>query len=244
MELPVKINSYADHKSLGQRKNQLIWDGGPAREIMELSKAMFDFMVERAPVFAHVERASDHYSLVKRYLSPAPFWLRHLAVWHMWRAMVHAKLAFQYNVLDSDQTDVVSTILVKAPKWLGGDPHGATRLINKSLLSKKEMSPHTKAFLLIRYGDAGMKLGKSSAEVAKYYDEAEKLVPQIVDERQKCRVLAAIGFFRVDHFKSDSDIALGMTLVANAAALSRKVSKDQHMKIEAEMQKRGMLIRY
>lgn len=221
---------------------EAIWNRGNAREIMKGARFRFNtagagVSLDRA-VEAHVALASTHYSLVKRYLSPAPIWLRHLAVWHMWRAMVHAKLAFQYNVLDPDQTDVVSTILVKAPKWLGGDPHGATRLINKSLLSKKEMSPHTKAFLLIRYGDAGMKLGKPSTEVVKYYDEALRLEGTITDDRQRCRVLAAIAFFKIDHDPYLSSGISGTVLIREAAELAKKVSRDQYEKILVECKKR------
>lgn len=219
---------------------EAIWNRGNAREIMREARKRFrEELAKGNHTSAHTALASAHYSLVKRYLSPAPIRVRHLAVWHMWRAAVHANEVRGSN-LDFDQVDVVSTILSKAPWWLGGDASTALSLVTRALINERDygmpMVPHTKAFFLIRRAEIYMKWGMHAIQVEGCYDAASRLLPDITDERQKCRVLSAIGFFEFDTL----GVNYGQQAIAEALGIAHRVSRDQYDKILTEAWKRGM----
>lgn len=185
---------------------------------------------------AHVALASTHYSLVKRYKRADP-----RAIWHAWRAVEHARSTYKIWFSNYDQMDVVSTILSKVPRFLRGHAGLAYRVVELALVNAKPegwepMKPHTRAFLLIRRAEIETKLGKQAFMVEIYYDQARKLIPDITDERQKCRILSAVGFFQFDSFGANR----GWELIAAAIGIAHRVSKDQYEKILAEAGKRRM----
>jgi hypothetical protein len=196
-----------------------IWQRGDARKIMEEERKRFknvwQFDAENEghrPVSAYVSLASTHYSLVKRYLSPAPIWMRPLAVWHMWRAAVHAKSADKLTLNTPEQIDVVSRILMKAPRFLGGNLKRAHKLVTSALdyvpvsEPQDEILPHTRALMLCTLGELEFALGGDFSEASQHMIDALKLADEMMKEsdelqakRQFIRVQKSVGLFFADN---------------------------------------------
>lgn len=245
---------------------EAIWKRADVHEIMREARLRFDMVMNPGKYFrggsfpneakkasAHVELASAHYSLVKRYRKP---WLLHVAAWHMWRAVVHARKAEHLGLVNFDQVDVVSTILFQAPWWLGGSFGKAYRLVDIALTCVKptgwpEMVPHTRALLEIGCGKmdlaVGRRVGANTMDRAeRHFRQAISLREEILNEpdqlmakRQWCRVASAAGFFLWDNFGGEVGLE-GLQLVTEAAELAREVSPDQFAKIMQECRKRGV----
>jgi hypothetical protein len=239
-----------------------IWQRRSAREIMREARRRFAESVEfipsefeqpPKPASAHVALASAHYSLVKRYMKPR--WKLPLAVWHLWRAAIHARMADKLGLQSYDQTDVVSTILVKAPRLLGGNLRRGEEIIMYALTSvsttpeQEVMKPHTRVFLLIRLGEIDMKQSGDVRNATIYYKRAQQYVEDITDEQQECRVLRSIGVFYIEHGDGFDEWQEGRFLLRNALKIARGVSQDQLEVIKAElprlekiMDRRGLLL--
>ncbi|MBX4206557.1 hypothetical protein KW784_02105 [Candidatus Parcubacteria bacterium] len=115
-------------EGLRKKKNELIWNRGPAREIMRLARIIFREVSKEDLPGAHVMLASDHYSLIKRYMEGR--FAKFLAAWHGWRATWNVNVALGLRSgpqWSSAQIDVISRIMAKVPKKLGGDPNESWR---------------------------------------------------------------------------------------------------------------------
>ncbi len=233
---------------------EAIWNRGKAKEIMWEARFQYEVTMlteVRGEDKAHTQLASAHYSLIKRYLSPAPLWMRFLALWHMWRAVVHAKKVKSFK--DYNTVDVVSAIFAKAPRWFGDELLRKSHSLAYEALSGKKMLPHTRAFLLIRCGETEIKLGSSLDEVRRYYEAAAQLKDSIVTEtdgvmasRQWCRIAQSIGQYYWDlaekthKFSGESLAFKGSMYMKEALVYARKYSPDQEMKILSELKRRNM----
>lgn len=190
------------------------------------------------PPSAHVALASAHYSLVKRYMSPK--WKLPLAVWHLWRATSHARKADSLGLQNYDQMDVVSTILAKSPRLLGGALHYAHKILVEALYGvnvtarQEVMKPHTRALMLVSLGEIEMKLGAPLAAV-RCYKSTEQVLPDITDERQKCRVMRSLGTFYVEHGEGFDEWQEGRFLLTDAIKIARVASYDQLEAIHTEL---------
>ncbi len=224
-----------------------IWQRKSARQIMKEARKRFrELEAVGDYAGASTQLGSVHYSLIKRYLSPEPIWVRFLAVWHMWRAVFHAhRVSFGLMPRTFNQVDVVTTILSKAPKWLGGDVETAHALALSAFampwLYEGEMSLHTRALLLIRLGELGLEVKKKQTpwEVESNYSQALDIATAVSDQQQLCRILSSVGFFYVDYpelGKRDQ----GIDNLEYALAIAYAVSKDQEGKILGECRKRGI----
>jgi hypothetical protein len=245
-----------------------IWQRGNARKIIKEAKKRFRES-ERAGDYAGASTAyaSTRYSLAKRYLAPAPLWLRPLAVWNMLVAIYHARRVSDGLMPRTfDQVDVVSRILSKAPSWLGGDKQTAKALIVNVFNyipvnePQDEMLPHTRALMLVTLGEIELALGKKldDYEPFKAYEAAKALKSSILAEsdkqlaeRQWCRVIAACGFYWVDLAtyldrvkKGRADTShlhrTGWLDVHEALGIAQRTSADQCAKIVVEMHRRRM----
>ncbi len=206
------------------------------------------------PTGAYVELASTHYSLVKRYISPAPIWKRYLALWHMRKAVIHVRQAEMSGLSDYNQIDVVSTILRKAPRWLGGSPMRALQLIEKALgysdqapNESAEMFPHTRALLLVGLGECELIIGLQLTRAACRFDDALALENKIFAEsdkemaqRQWVRILFAVGIFFFDNPITRETKAKSVHCLTRARVLAKQSSFDQYKKISQECAKRGL----
>ncbi|OHB10864.1 MAG: hypothetical protein A3H60_01915 [Candidatus Zambryskibacteria bacterium RIFCSPLOWO2_02_FULL_44_12b] len=227
--------------------SEKIWGRGSAWQIMAEARKRFRAGVNQDPPGAYIALASAHYSLIKRYMD---WWLRPLALWHMWQAVWNVNGAFTTfrdvsASFSADEVDVITTILAKTPSWLGGDRVCAISLLNSALYldpNRDTMKPHTRALMLVTLGGIEWQVG-CQEDAWKHYAEARALVPAIEAEdlpdrdRQLVRVLSAVGFFYYDH-SSQRDLA--WELLTQALDLSTLVSKDQAKKIIAECDKRRM----
>jgi hypothetical protein len=259
---------------LTDQHKENIWHAKSARQIMKEARQRFsaDQEVEKNPgkyvivmeptTSAHVGLASTHYSLVKRYLAPEPLWKRFLALWHMWRAAVHANKADQLGLKNADQVDVVSAILSKTPQWLGGNVVRAKLLIYKALASEfGKLNPHTRALLILSLAGIEHKEGMAldSYWVRARYEEARNLKEEILSEpdnlmakRQWIRIASTIGFYYLDlasylesgpnehGFNVDALHYKGSDLILEALQLARKYSDDQVNKITAGLRTRDL----
>lgn len=182
---------------------EAIWGRGEARKIMKEARSHFRNVppTETDKVAAYVALASVHYSLIKRYSKGIR---KMIGAWHAWRAVSHARIARLYGLTNADQVDVVSRILLKVPKFLGGNPSITWGLILDSLTNEKssKISPHTNALLLITLAEIEMKMG-SSYDVQKLrIERALALEGRILGEpsaviakRQLCRVFREAAMF-------------------------------------------------
>ena len=177
-----------------------------------------------------VELAVRHYSLVKQYM--APRWKTPLAAWHLWRAAVHAKLA-TWSLIEGDQVDVVSRILFKAPRWLGGNRDLARALLESELSplrSAPRTQPHTRALMYITLGEIMLDM-KYLAEGKAHFSEARAMEPFISDDKQRCAVLIALGNFYLEH---DHDVD-GMEFLERAIPLAVNHAPDQVPEIRGSL---------
>ncbi|MBX4195804.1 hypothetical protein KW796_02530 [Candidatus Parcubacteria bacterium] len=244
---------------------EAIWNRGDAREIMREARRRFrvlmrDSEFEHTPD-PHVALASTHYSLVKRYKKFDP-----RAIWHAWRAAKHANAAANldavshYKNITPDQADVLSTILTKVPKPLGGSLSRARSIARVALHRAEEMLPHTYAFLILRLAEIDLALGFAKGVVLDKYIRAKSLKESVLSEedkvmakRQWCRIASAIGLFYIDileedvgRYADDRITCEGEELLVEALRLSREVldgrqlSRDQELKILIELRNRGI----
>lgn len=231
--------------------SEAIWQQRSAREIMKEARRRFR-VCEDDSEFAgsaqnHVGLASVHWSLVKRYNG----WKMPLAVWHILRATAHARTALKRGGLDFNQVDVVTSILGKAPRWLGGDPRGARTLICETLAyvpvaePQDEMLPHTRALLHVSLANIENRMGKinsamwNTERALQLRNAIEREEPRRHAQQQLCRVLAACGFFYWD-LGGHSNEDRGRALLQDAAWHAKTVSRDQFHKIRRECKKRGI----
>lgn len=225
------------------RLSELIWQRGSAREIMQEVRMGFRARFDANPSAAHVEVASVHYSLAKRYMS---WWQLPLVLWHLRQAVANVvnAMVLDDNPLERltpEQIDVVTTIFAKVPRWLGGDRVLATSMIMDVLYIDTlahQMKPHTRALMLITLAELEWALG-DMRNTKNHYDEARRLIPIIQtedsDDRdyQLIRVLRKIGFFYYEYgdVKVQSE---GHQMISQARCLANDLSKDQMGKIEAD----------
>jgi len=229
--------------------SEMIWQRGSARKIMRETRKWFRTNAIEDLPSAYIALASAHYSLVKRYVNR--WWKKPLAVWHVWRAAWNVNIALAVaggntSRFGVDQIDVITTILAKAPSWLGGDCVCALSLLNSALYlnvpAGDTMKPHTRALMLITLGDLEWNVGNSEL-ARRHYDEARKLISAIEiegspdRELQLIRVLKKVGFFYFDD-SYESDRYFGEKLLTRALELAREFSKDQTEEILAEWKKR------
>lgn len=232
--------------------SERIWQRGSAMVIMREARKCFRDMVDRSPIVAHVTLASDHYSIVKRYMK---WWQLPLGLWHLWCAARNVNVAFniatgRFGFFSTNQIDVMATIWRKVPWWAGGNRNYAESAIVFALgpqhREAASMKPHTRALLLISLGEIQWQ-GGQKWDARGNYSRALKLVPEIMREssddreQQAVRVLSAVGFF---HYYYGSTLYWedGGVLLRQALNLARRVSKDQEEKILAECRKRGLQI--
>ncbi len=221
-----------------------IWQRGSAKKIMFAARRSFRNTIFSDPTAAEVSLASTHYSLVKRYANGL-FWP--LALWHMWRALVRARIAVVRGLKSFDQMDVVTRILSRG--WTR-DVKRAKKILEQALAysapsESSEMRPHTRALVLITLGDLEFR-GENEIKARHLYDDAYKLIPEIEkdrvsldQDRQLVRVMKAIGFFFYDLSEKDSRLRTwARELLAKALSLALEVSRDQAVHISAELQKR------
>jgi hypothetical protein len=209
---------------MADQHKQMIWQGGPARQIMAEARKRFRD-ARYNPKSAHVVLASTHYSLIKRYKHI--WWQKPLAAWHAWRAADNATLALvrQPNSrLTSDEVDVISRIMAKVPEKLGGDPQVAMSLLYDRLfiVTDSQMSTHTRALMLVTLAEIEWTLG----------GEARKRAW----EKQRVRVMKSVGFFQYFHGGA-AERYYAERMVAEAAQLADQVSPDQAASIRQEMLK-------
>jgi hypothetical protein len=229
-------------KELRERKGDLIWQRGSAREIMSISREQYKRMKRKGAVLAaHVMMASDHYSLVKRYVS---WWKKPTAAWHFGAAVIHAKISNRLGLKNFHQADVVATVLSRFPP----ERELARQILEKALNyvpvnePQDEMDPHTRASMLIRRAEVEWKQ-KNVAAAWSHLFGAEDLIPAIETEnspdreRQLVRVKKDIGLFYWRHGGPRGDLKpRGMRLITEAYALAKQVALDQaeHILVEAE----------
>ena len=226
---------------MSDKHGESIWNRGDARKIMREARKRFSSDTD--PVSAHCGLASAHYSLVKRYVRPAPIWLWHLAIWHMWRAAVHAKRAHKLGLDKADQVDVVSRILLKVPRWLGGGPKLAAKIAQLALQydahnEQAEMLPHTRALLLMTLAECQERRGGSLRDGFSYCRQALDLEADIRKEKERrialqqlCRVKKQAGAFYLRHPENIIDLGFGRHLLYEAELLAMDVSRDQLLEI-------------
>jgi hypothetical protein len=224
--------------------SERIWQRGNARQIMREARQRFRTESRENLPAAHVAFASVHYSLIKQYVKS----FRLLAAWHAWRAAYHVNVAstiLQDNpaFFHNDQIDIMSTIWLRVPEWLGGDRASAEKFLKYALgpNNDREMKPHTRAFLNIRQGE--ILLQRGDVEGAwDYYCEARHLIYQINDEdlpdreQQLVRVLRHVGFFYYDQGSQGT----GVDLLKWGKDLAARVAQDQYPEIVAGAEKRGI----
>ena len=233
-------------------RSEGIWQRGSAMVIMQEARKHFHNTVDRSPIEAHVTLASDHYSLVKRYMV---WWQLPLGLWHLWYAARNVNVAFdiatgRFVFFSVNEIDVVATIWRKAPWWVGGNRNSAESAIVFALgpqhREAASMKPHTRALLLISLGEIQWQM-EIRHEAWVSYAQALQLVPAIKEEdsldreKQLVRVLSAVGFFYYEH----GDVYMGdegVYLLQQALNIARRVSKDQTEKILAWCRKRGLQI--
>lgn len=236
------------------KHGEAIWERKSPRMIMKEARRRFGVLTHDSE-FAnsatpHVGLASAHYSLVKSYLSH--WWQKPLAVWHVWGAVAHAKNAYRLGLENAEQADVVSRILLKAPKRLGGDVELAEKIAGDAIYSPVSpmepdyILPHTHALLLITLGEC--RAARGHFVIANLQmDHALQLEPailaepdQLMAERQLCRILTSIGVFACEHGYL-IDWAKGMRLLNRAYAIALRVSNGQALKISAEINRMDRL---
>ena len=234
-------------EQLRQKKNELIWSAGSAREIMRLSRLIFKAKVNATPGAAYLMLASDHYSLVKRYRKP---WNAHLGIWHLWRAAVNASWArhsFKLMDMNADQIDVVTRIWVAASRFWKSYAENAQRLLEWALghpWPQDELKPHTQALMLISLGAIHHTSGHKERAL-RLHKQAAMLEPEIRTSRlddalkQLVRVKSAVGCYLYDH-GNKNEREVGANQLTRAWVLSKDHSKDQQKKIETQCRKRGI----
>ena len=153
---------------------------------MAEARKRFRAGVNQDPPGAYIALASAHYSLIKRYMD---WWLRPLALWHMWQAVWNVNGAFTTfrdvsASFSADEVDVITTILAKTPSWLGGDRVCAISLLNSALYldpNRDTMKPHTRALMLMTLAEIEVDFGDED-NGWKHYQEAVGLCPEIESE--------------------------------------------------------------
>lgn len=230
-----------------------IWNKKSAREIMKESRKRFresqrkQYLQVFIPVAALVSLASDHYSLVKRYISP--IWKRPLAVWHLWRAVILVKKAVSAGLENADQVDVVSRILTKAPWWLGGNKSQAADLIEKAFgwhatfgFKPMEMAPHTRGLLALTLGEIQKETegwDRAISTFSAILDWKREILSEpdlLMASRQWCRILYGVAVNFLDYGLKPNEekwgiASQGMELLDRALLIAMKFSKDQEEKI-------------
>ena len=201
---------------------------------MRNARRRFREVREKDPAAAHVALASDHYSLIKRYMA---WWKKPLAAWHMWRATTHDMEALCLGLKNSEQTDVVSRHLARAPGWLGGNRVVALSLLFDKLYAAPdpEAKPHTRPLMLCTLGDIFLEVGEIQRATDAYM-EARTLVPTITDDRQCVRVMSEVGFF-FWQYGDELEKRAAYDLVGHAIGLANRVSKDQAEKVRVKWRK-------
>lgn len=214
-----------------------IWDRADAEQIMAEAYSRYSStMALGQKVEANTGLASVHYSLVKRYLSPAPLWVRIFAVWHMWRAVTHARLADNLGLRNADQVDVVSRIFLMAPSWIGGDKRRAEKMIEGVLRPGGEMKDHTRALLFVSLGEIKFQNGMSYKLAKDYFKQAMLSGAKVrkEDEPQLCRIWFGVGRFFAEHGDNANDQSFGIETMDGALSLATRVAIDQVDKIKNE----------
>jgi len=230
---------------------EMIWAGGPAREIMKEARKRFrDGTRHEDNIPARTALASVHWSLIKRYHG----WQHTLAVWHMLCAVWHVRRALRLGSLSSyGQVSVVGSILSKSPRWFGGDIYLASRLIQRTLTSSRsvanemaEMEPHDEALLEVLLGEIFPKKNESH-RARGCFERAVALRQKIMEERdsllarrQWIRVALACGvYFSAQNSLPDQH--LGRRLLEDALYFARFLSKDQLPRVRDECTKHGIV---
>lgn len=223
---------------------EAIWNRGNAREIMKEARKRYGGRSNSASFSTTL--ASTHYSLVKRYVAPAPIWLRCLAVWHMWRAVVHVRKAHRLGSDSYSQLLVVAEILTRAPRWLGGSPRLAIQISEDALAyaasapnEMAEMVPHDEALFHVALAQAREKNGTFLQDVEVGYRIAVSLKERILAEpdremaeKQWVRIAFAAGiWYHTRNWRSYQRD--GADLIREAHRLAESVSLDQLEKIRA-----------
>ena len=219
----------------------MIWQRGSARQIMREARKRFEVASQDDLPSAYVALASTHYSLVKRYRGSWPGLV--VAAWHVWRAVWNVNCACavmngSVSHFSADQVDVITTIWVKTPRWMGGDPVAVISLLNTVLyLNPPPMKPHTRALMLIRLAE--LETHDDLGDPRNRIEEAEMLIPSIKKEdsedreQQLVRILFKIGVFYLERHSGIASFTRATDYLDEALSLADRVSKDQAAKIRA-----------